>query len=49
MLAAGVCGSVGRLLYKEFKLTVFDTGFARSQGWPVPRLDFLLMAVAAWR
>jgi manganese/zinc/iron transport system permease protein len=35
------------LLYKEFKLTVFDPGFAQAQGWPVWRLDLLLMSLIA--
>lgn len=34
-------------LYKEFKLTSFDAGFARSQGWPDFLLDLaLLIAIA---
>jgi len=35
------------LFYKEFKLTVFDPGFATAQGWPVLRLDLLLMSLVA--
>jgi manganese/zinc/iron transport system permease protein len=35
------------LAYKEFKLTVFDPGFARVQGWPVLRLDLVLMGLIA--
>ncbi|WP_161602265.1 metal ABC transporter permease [Tautonia marina] len=35
------------LAYKEFKLTVFDPDFARVQGWPVLRLDLLLMGLIA--
>jgi manganese/zinc/iron transport system permease protein len=35
------------LLYKEFKLLVFDTGFASVQGWPVFGLDLLLMGLIA--
>lgn len=35
------------LLYKEFKLTSFDAGFARALGWPVVTLDSLLMALIA--
>lgn len=35
------------LLYKEFKLVVFDTGFASVQGWPVFWLDLLLMGLIA--
>ncbi|MBM4071803.1 MAG: metal ABC transporter permease [Planctomycetes bacterium] len=34
-------------LYKEFKLTTFDPGFARAQGWPDFLLDLtLLIAIA---
>jgi manganese/zinc/iron transport system permease protein len=33
------------LFYKEFKLLCFDAEFANSQGWPVHRLDVLLMAL----
>lgn len=35
------------LAYKEFKLTVFDPGFARVQGWPVLWLDLVLMGLIA--
>lgn len=35
------------LFYKEMKLIAFDTGFAQSQGWPVFRLDLLLMGLIA--
>jgi manganese/zinc/iron transport system permease protein len=35
------------LAYKEFKLTVFDPGFARVQGWPVLLLDLVLMGLIA--
>ncbi len=35
------------LLYKEFQLLVFDTGFASVQGWPVFGLDLLLMGLIA--
>ncbi|QDV32625.1 metal ABC transporter permease [Tautonia plasticadhaerens] len=35
------------LAYKEFKLTVFDPGFARVQGWPVVWLDLVLMGLIA--
>jgi manganese/zinc/iron transport system permease protein len=31
------------VLYKEIALTAFDAGFARVQGWPAARLDFLLL------
>lgn len=33
--------------YKEFKLTVFDPGFAQVQGWPVFWLDLVLMGLIA--
>lgn len=33
------------LLFKEFKLLCFDTGFAQSQGWPVVTLDLTLMGL----
>ena len=35
------------VLYKEFKLVVFDSGFASVQGWPVLGLDLLLMGLIA--
>lgn len=35
------------LLYKEFKLIAFDPAFAQAQGWPVYRLDLLLMGLIA--
>jgi manganese/zinc/iron transport system permease protein len=35
------------LLYKEFKLISFDSDFAQSQGWPVFRLDLMLMGLIA--
>jgi len=34
-------------LYKEFKLIVFDPGFAQAQGWPVTALDLGLMGLIA--
>jgi len=34
------------LLFKEFTLVCFDYGFAATQGWPVVRLDFLMMTLA---
>lgn len=33
------------LLFKEFKLLCFDASFAHSLGFPVKKLDFLLMAL----
>jgi manganese/zinc/iron transport system permease protein len=35
------------LLYKEFKLVVFDPDFANTQGWPAFGLDLLLMTMIA--
>ncbi|NBO93435.1 MAG: metal ABC transporter permease [Planctomycetia bacterium] len=34
-------------LYKEFQLLIFDRDFARVQGWPVARLDLLLLGLIA--
>lgn len=36
-----VCG----LLFKEFALLCFDQDYARYQGWPVLRLDLIMMAM----
>jgi len=48
ILAASVgCLAVVLLLFKEFKLVAFDGDFARSLGWPVYRLDLLLMTLVA--
>ena len=33
------------LLFKEFKLLCFDQEFAGVQGWPVTRIDLLMMAL----
>ena len=44
---AGVSLLIVVVLYKELKLTAFDPGFARSQGWPALRLDVLLMVLIA--
>lgn len=35
------------LVFKEFRLIVFDPDFARVQGWPVLRLDLVLMGLIA--
>jgi len=35
------------LLYKELKLLCFDRDFAQSLGWPVSRLDLVLMGLVA--
>lgn len=39
--------TVVAVLHKEFKLTTFDPGFARVQGWPDFWLDLLLMMLIA--
>ncbi len=36
-----ICG----LLFKELKLLCFDQLYARSQGWPILRLDAIIMAL----
>jgi manganese/zinc/iron transport system permease protein len=33
------------LFFKEFALICFDAEYGASQGWPVDRLDFLMMAI----
>jgi manganese/zinc/iron transport system permease protein len=33
------------LLFKEFSLLCFDYNFASTQGWPIVRLDLLMMAL----
>lgn len=33
------------LLFKEFRLLCFDETFAAAQGWPVKRLDFLMLVL----
>lgn len=43
-VAVGVC-AVTLLLFKEFRLLCFDEVFAGAQGWPVLRLDVLLMSL----
>ncbi|MEL7237800.1 MAG: metal ABC transporter permease, partial [Planctomycetota bacterium] len=35
------------LLYKEFRLLCFDSGYAQSQGWNVVLLDILLMTLVS--
>ncbi|MCE9525674.1 MAG: metal ABC transporter permease [Planctomycetales bacterium] len=48
ILAASLfCLTVVLVLYKEFKVVAFDTGFAQSLGWPVYWLDLLLMSLIA--
>jgi len=47
LAASLLCLTVVLLLYKEFKVVAFDTGFAQSLGWPVYWLDLLLMSLIA--
>ena len=42
-LVSGICLFVVVLLYKELQLLCFDESFGSSQGWPMLRLDLLLM------
>jgi manganese/zinc/iron transport system permease protein len=42
-----VCLMLVLLLFKEFKLAAFDSGFANAQGWPAGRLDLLMMGLIA--
>lgn len=44
-LSALVCLLMILLLFKELKLVSFDADFAQSQGWPVRRLDLLLIGM----
>jgi manganese/zinc/iron transport system permease protein len=47
-LLVGVTGSVlllSTLLFKEFRLLCFDETYASAQGWPVKRLDGLLLGL----
>lgn len=44
ILALLVCAAV-MLLFKEFRLLAFDQAFAAALGYPVQRLDLLLMGV----
>ena len=37
--------SASLLLFKEFRLLCFDQSYASAQGWPVRRLDVLLLAL----
>jgi manganese/zinc/iron transport system permease protein len=52
MVEAGSIGVVALLsivaslaLHKEFRLVCFDPEFAQAQGWPVNRIDLLMMAL----
>ncbi|MDP9196723.1 MAG: metal ABC transporter permease, partial [Pseudomonadota bacterium] len=44
---AALAVAVVLLLFKEFRLVIFDPAFAREQGWPVQFLDLVLMALVA--
>lgn len=44
---AAIALIVVALVYKEFKLLSFDTGFAQAQGWPTLWLDLGMMAIVA--
>src|SRR5690606_8964157 len=37
--------SISLLLFKEFRLLCFDESFAAAQGWPVKRLDIILVGL----
>ena len=41
LVAAVIC----LLFFKEFSLVCFDADYGMTQGWPVARLDFLMMAL----
>ncbi len=45
--AAGVVGFVCVLLYKEFALVCFDETYAAARGWPVIRIDGVMLALVA--
>ena len=47
LASALFCLAVVLILYKEFKVVAFDSGFARSLGWPIYWLDLLLMSLIA--
>lgn len=50
LLLSGVALAVvaaSLLLRKEFMILCFDEGFARSQGWPVGRLDVVMLGLVA--
>jgi len=44
-VAALVCILFCLLFFKEFTLVCFDAAYAATQGWPVGRLDFFMMAL----
>ena len=45
MICAAAVIVVCAALFKELQLLCFDQGYARAQGWPVIRLDVILMAL----
>ncbi|MFP4509672.1 MAG: metal ABC transporter permease [Spirochaetaceae bacterium] len=44
-VAAVVVVVLTGMLFKEFRLLTFDSGFASGDGWPVGRLDTILMTL----
>ena len=44
-VVALLVAACGLLFFKEFSLLCFDADYAASQGWPVTRLDFLMMTL----
>jgi len=44
-VAALVAAVTSILFFKEFSLVCFDADYGRTQGWPVGRLDFFMMAL----
>ncbi len=47
LMAAAAIGAT-LLLFKEFRLVCFDAAFARSQGWPVARIDLLMAGLTVF-
>lgn len=45
LVLAGVSLVLSLLFLKEFRLVCFDTDFAQVQGWPVQRIDLLMMTL----
>jgi manganese/zinc/iron transport system permease protein len=43
--AAAICAVAVVLLFKEWAVLTFDPEFGAVQGWPIARLEFLLLAV----
>ena len=44
-VTAFVAALVCILFFKEFTLVCFDADYGRTQGWPVARLDFIMMTL----